>query len=335
MRLLIIKRSDENNFSSREFKDCGDNLELDFLSLSGEEQKNLKSSLADVSFSHYDRVIFKLKFHYIKNQSEFFLLIKNLTIVEYDSCGNFMLNPRFLEFEYFYHKIPHAQFILTGLYPSIKFQMQGLNAVFVPKAYDEYRLQYYKPIEERSVKFGFIGNTKGYLYSGRRKILKGLRDQIDLIVSTTNTFEEYNERLNEIKFFISADIGFREYMAKNFEAMACGCVLVAYRVGGEEVLGFRDMDNVILYSSAAEALCKINHVISNDGMLKLISDNGRELVSKRYTFARRNNAVFDAICSAKNIPYYHDNRSFIRRVICNTLHAPLVRKLLRLVRKSV
>jgi hypothetical protein len=61
--------------------------------------------------------------------------------------------------------------------------------------------------------------------------------------------EEYCATLNRIRFFVSADVGMGEYMIKNFEAMACGCVLLAFDQGAAEnqALGFKGMVNVVFY----------------------------------------------------------------------------------------
>ncbi len=48
-------------------------------------------------------------------------------------------------------------------------------------------------------------------------------------------------------------------MAKNFEALGAGCVLCTYSIPFENVLvGFKDMENVVLYSSPAELFKKIS-----------------------------------------------------------------------------
>ena len=59
--------------------------------------------------------------------------------------------------------------------------------------------------------------------------------------------------LNRIRYFVSADVGLGEYMAKNFEAMACGCVLLAWRQGSEEeAIGLQHDEHLLLYSSLDE-----------------------------------------------------------------------------------
>ena len=77
-----------------------------------------------------------------------------------------------------------------------------------------------------------------------------------------------------------------EYMIKNFEAMACGCILLAYRQGEgeEEALGFSDMNNIVLYSSIAELREKLAQLRANPERAEQIAHAGQDLVTTRYTF---------------------------------------------------
>jgi spore maturation protein CgeB len=79
-----------------------------------------------------------------------------------------------------------------------------------------------------------------------------------------------------------------EYMIKNFEAMACGCVLLAWSQGEEEdsALGFEDGKNVMLYRSAEEAVEKINRLKANPELAERIAYAGQTFVEQNYTFAR-------------------------------------------------
>ncbi len=97
----------------------------------------------------------------------------------------------------------------------------------------------------------------------------------------------YNEMLNRIQFFISADQGLDEYMGKNFEAMAAGCVLCCFRQGGgeEEALGFVDLENVVLYSDLEELKKKLDLLKEQPDKIKEIARSGRELAIREYSLA--------------------------------------------------
>jgi spore maturation protein CgeB len=138
------------------------------------------------------------------------------------------------------------------------------------------------------------------IYRQRDFLLRQFKKKLGLEIMRTFNKEDYLNKMNRIRFFISADRGMREYMIKNFEALGCGCILVAYRQGGEEEhLGFRDMENVILYSRFDEAVAKIKQVESNPTALDRIANAGYQLARERFTTQNRDCRLFEIIA----LPY--------------------------------
>ncbi|MCY1539283.1 Glycosyl transferases group 1 [compost metagenome] len=87
--------------------------------------------------------------------------------------------------------------------------------------------------------------------------------------------------LNRIRYFVSADVGLGEYMAKNFEAMACGCVLLAWRQGSEEpAIGLEDGHHLLLYSSIDELRRHLQKLRHDPDLAQDIADNGRMFVEQ-------------------------------------------------------
>jgi spore maturation protein CgeB len=88
-----------------------------------------------------------------------------------------------------------------------------------------------------------------------------------------------------------------EYMIKNFEAMACGCVLFAYDQGEEEnrALGFVDMHNVVLYRTRDELREKLAVLRESAQLTEAISLAGQALVEQRYTFRAVGHAIVEAM----------------------------------------
>ena len=328
VKILVLKRTDASYEKARELRDIPEHLSVDFMMLDKAQQCNLKEALKDTDLSQYDRIVFRLKFHHIKYQTPYIASLKNVVIIELDSFGNFMLQSRFTEFEYFFHHMPHHKFLVTGWYPRDRFIEQGLlDTHFISKSYNDHVLDNLGT--QRDIEYGFVGTLHVNIYKGRRKILQEFSRHVDLKANTTSSMEEYNALLNRITYFISADVGFKEYMIKNFEAMACGCVLVAYRVGGEEEhLGFKDMHNVILYSTVQEALDKINYVNAQEGMKEEIAARGQKLVEERFTDTRRNELLYEAV-TQPFVPFHYDNRSKGRKLVCFIINNPASRKLLR------
>jgi hypothetical protein len=145
--------------------------------------------------------------------------------------------------------LPHARLITTGHQVTEKFKRIGIDAHFLPKGYDGSSI--YDMNSVRDIELGFIGRTNSVVYTERQNLLFNVKRQLGLEILRTNPGDDYRNCLNRIKIFLSADIGLGEYMAKNFEAMACGCLLMAYKQGnGEEsALGLIDQYNVILYEN--------------------------------------------------------------------------------------
>ena len=91
--------------------------------------------------------------------------------------------------------------------------------------------------------------------------------------------------LNRIRYFVSADIGIGEYMQKNFEAMAAGCVVFAFDQGTLEnkALGLVDMENIVLYQDKQTLISKIQYLRSNKNLADKISENGRRFAQVNYS----------------------------------------------------
>jgi len=101
-----------------------------------------------------------------------------------------------------------------------------------------------------------------------------------------------------------------EYMIKNFEAMAVGCVLLAYDQGAEEnaALGFVDMHNLVLYRDIPELREKLGMLRADPQRAQMIAETGRVLAQQRYSFAALGLAIADAMRPAlrpqKYLPWY-------------------------------
>ncbi|MCY1413395.1 Glycosyl transferases group 1 [compost metagenome] len=115
------------------------------------------------------------------------------------------------------------------------------------------------------------------------------------MVTRTKSGEDYCNTLNRIRFFVSADVGMGEYMIKNFEAMACGCVLLAYDQGEEEnrALGLQDMHNVVFYDNIPTLQEKLRRLRANPELARQIAENGRHLAVSRFSFGAVGRSIVD------------------------------------------
>jgi len=284
---------------------------VDVTRLDEDQQANLLAVLNIEELTRYDRVVLDLKWGLIKRQRRFISRVPNLVIHESDSWFNFVpFSGNYRKFEYFYHRLGAFRLISTSWTVSAWFRAQGLDVVFVPKSFDS---NYFRNLDlKRDIEFGFVGTQKNRMYKDRNQMLKAFSHHIPLFLKQTRTKEEYLETLNRINFFISADVGMHEYMIKNFEALACGCILIAYRQGKEEeALGFADMDNVVLYSTPEEALRKIDYLRQNPAEAETLRRRGVDHANKCFTVAKRDERLFHAL--EEEIKTHRDLRPFFRR----------------------
>jgi spore maturation protein CgeB len=169
-------------------------------------------------------------------------------------------------------------------------QAENIDAVFVSKGYDEQMLRNTGGV--RDIPIGFLGSLKSTEYAQRKALLESLAQRTGMLVTRTKSGAEYLETLNRIKIFVSADIGMGEFMIKNFEAMACGCVLLAWSQGEEDaLLGFEDMHNTVFYHSEDEAVEKLKLLQCDPELASRIANNGQAFAENQYSFARVGRAL--------------------------------------------
>lgn len=270
------------------------------LELTQREAREPRRSLKHIDFSQYTQVLIDIPFKHLYKAALFLRNIPGLVIYEQDACQNFISGSKWHgEFERFYKFLPHARFALTGFRVSERFRKLGLDAHFVPKGFDEEHLSIRHVV--RDIPAGFVGRIRSDVYAERAQLLESLSRSHDVSLLRTQSRSEYCETLNRIGVFVSADIGLGEYMAKNFEAMACGCALLAYRQGqGEEkALGLIDMENVALYSTLAEAEDKLNMLQNDPALRDKIATAGQKLAWKNYTFDRLAARLYELVASTE------------------------------------
>ena len=271
--------------------------DLDLRRLSSKEQDNIaKYFKRNVNTKLYTRIIMFLRFKKEIRQAAFIRTIPNLVILEHDAWQNYYPQSKYQsKFSRHYSALPWARILVSGATLSKRLCDEGFDAHFVSKGYDQNLLK--NTQQERPIELGFIGNTEHDTYIKRKELLEKASENFGLHITRTNSGDEYLETLNKIRFFLSADIGFGENMVKNFEAMACGCVLIAYNQGEGEnrVLGFKDMKNVVLYDNIKSLEKKIVMLRENQDLAVEIAKNGQLLAETSFTFDKVGSDVINAI----------------------------------------
>jgi hypothetical protein len=280
MKVLALSSAGREPDFSCVYEQLGGQIELDLRILDKDAQRNLRRSLSSVDLSRYDRILVDLHFKNIHGQTRFLSGLGGLLIYEEDACQNYLENSRWRgRFSRFYRALPNARIVVTGASVAERLKAEGLNVQFIPKGYDPRVI--FREEMERDIELGFIGRTASAAYQERKRLLDQLAAEDSLQLLRTAPGEPYRKMLNRIRYFVSADVGLGEYMAKNFEAMACGCVLLAWRQGSEEpAIGLEDGHHLLLYSSIDELRAHLARLRDEPARASAIAEQGRRFVQQ-------------------------------------------------------
>lgn len=287
MRVLLLVMDEQRIILDHLYEMIRVNISAcDVVRLSRRQQSRLAGVLKQANYQGYDRVVIFLRLKRLQTQVDVLRCIPGLVFLEHDACQNYMPSSKYHgAYSAFYKLLPWAKVLCSGYQLASRLRQEGVDAVFVSKGYDERLVcDMSKP---RDIEAAFIGSAKGRTYVHRREFLRQVGSACNLLVTRTESGDAYIELLNRVRIFVSADVGMGEYMVKNFEAMACGCVLLAWSQGAEEdsALGFEDGHNVMLCSSASEALEKLALLRSDPDLADRIAREGKAFAESRYTFA--------------------------------------------------
>ncbi|MFN3768689.1 glycosyltransferase [Ectopseudomonas guguanensis] len=304
MNVLFLVQAEQRAILDRLYDGIAEACDsCDIRWLSSDEQANLKRYFREhVDVAKYDRILFFLRFKKEMRQWRFIRTLPNLVILEHDAYQNYIPCKYTGKFSAHYRRMPWVRVISSGADVSQRLREEGFDACFVPKGYDQALLTCSD--RERDIELAFVGSTKSVAYSGRKALLDELGRHENLLVTKTKSGEEYCETLNRIRFFVSADVGMGEYMIKNFEAMACGCVLLAYDHGEVEnsALGFVDMENLVLYRTVAQLTEKLAVLRADPERALRIAQAGRRLAEEQYGFDRIGHKIVEAMRPALRVP---------------------------------
>ncbi|MBA6063328.1 MULTISPECIES: glycosyltransferase [Pseudomonas] len=296
MKVLFLVQKEQRAILDRLYEGIAADCECDIRWLTDAEQADLRGYFRQhVQVEQYDRILFFLRFKKEMRQVRFIRTIPNLVILEHDAYQNYIPCKYTGKFSEYYCQLPWARIITSGAVVTRRLRDEGFDAIFVPKGYDQALLR--NENHERDIELAFVGSLRSVAYSGRKQMLESIAAVENLLITRTKSGEEYSRTLSRIRFFVSADVGMGEYMIKNFEAMACGCVLFAYDQGEEEnqALGFVDMHNIVLYRDLEQLREKLAQLRDDLALAERISRNGQQLVEQRYTFHALGQAITEAM----------------------------------------
>ncbi|MFF7706343.1 glycosyltransferase [Pseudomonas sp. NPDC007930] len=296
MKVLFLVQKEQRAILDRLYQGVAAHCDCDLRWLDSEQQRNLRRYFAEeVNPAQYDRILFFLRFKQEIRQVAFIRSVPNLVILEHDAYQNYIPCKYTGKFSRHYRHLPWVRVLSSGFGVSERLRAEGVDAHFVPKGYDQGLIQDLQ--QPRDIELGFLGSLKSVAYSGRKALLEALAQVEPLMATRTNSGEEYNATLNRIRFFVSADVGMGEYMIKNFEAMAAGCVLLTYDQGEAEnrALGFEDLHNVVLYRDIPHLQEKLRLLRADPALAERIAANGQALAVARFSFAAIGQQIVEAL----------------------------------------
>ncbi|MCK0538744.1 glycosyltransferase family protein [Alcanivorax quisquiliarum] len=182
------------------------------------------------------------------------------------------------------------------------FRQRGIAAELVCKGYDPEVIRNERM--ERDIPAAFVGRISHKVYRERRTFLESAVRKNLIKIMRAEPGAAYNQLLNRIRVFVSADVGFNEYMIKNFEAMAAGCLLLAWRQpeAEQQALGFEEGRHLLMYESLDELQAKLAWVRERPDDAEKIAEAGSELVCSMHRWESRASAVAAAIEAPGGVP---------------------------------
>ncbi|CAH0253000.1 glycosyltransferase [Pseudomonas brassicacearum] len=287
MKVMLLVMDEQRVILDRLYEVVRENCDdCTIYRLSKQQQMKLGKFLASVNYEDFDRVVIFSRVKRLAPQLSVLKCIPGLIFLEHDAYQNYMRESKYHGvYSRLYRRLPSCRALVSGAVVARRMQAEHIDAVFVSKGYDEQMLRNTDSV--RDIPIGFLGSLKSTEYAQRKALLESLVKRTGMLVTRTQSGREYLETLNRIKIFVSADLGMGEFMIKNFEAMACGCVLLAWSQGEEDrLLGFEDMENTVFYRSEDEAVQKLELLQSDPELAARIARNGQAFAESRYSFAR-------------------------------------------------
>jgi hypothetical protein len=298
VNVLLITKTDAPVPINTFWNSLGQHCRLEKKEFGPAEMEHFEASLAALDFSRYDRVLLYQNIRRIGRRYPVLRTVPNLVLLEHDACQQFMRkSPWCGRYDKVFRDISTLRVLVSNRTSEKIFREAGIDCVYVPKAYDDRNVRFLG--RPRDIDFGYIGRVKHRVYEDRRKLLAAVQKPLNLQMLRTEFGDVtgYNDTLNRIRFFVSADIGMKEFMFKNFEAMAAGCVVLAQRQPDYEqaALGFEDMKNIVLYDGADELIARAEQLRNDPDLAERIAAAGRALVTERHTMTRRGAELAEAL----------------------------------------
>ena len=150
--------------------------------------------------------------------------------------------------------------------------------IWFPNAFDDTLINK-RSVDKRS-EIGFCGSilNRGSLLDTLKKKYNLIHDNFVIGDDMVNAINSYKIHWNRN---LSNDINYR-----SFETIGCGVPLITNYNYQYELLGFKHMENVLLYKNEDEMFNLIDLLISDENLRNTIGENGL-ILSKKHTYLER------------------------------------------------
>jgi glycosyltransferase involved in cell wall biosynthesis len=273
-----------------------EHVEVDLVRLDADEQNDLARVIESFDLARYDRVMVTLRTKKEMRQWSVLRSVPNLVVFEYDACQNYLAGGKYEgRFSRHYRRLGGPRLIVSGADVCRRLVAEGFDAHFMPKGFDPRSI--YPRAAERDIFLGFIGRLNAKVYQGRKAFIERQVAAHGLQVLRTAPGDDYARTLSRIQIFVSADIGLGEYMAKNFEAMAAGCLLMTYDLGEIEncAIGLVDMQNVVLFRDEREFEEKLSQLVADEQLLSRVAESGAAFAREHFAYDRMGARLADCL----------------------------------------
>jgi hypothetical protein len=286
LKVLALVADERIPDNSRLYDELANHVDLTVVKMTKRERRILAPCLSKIDMNAYDRIVIELRLKHAMPQMELLRSIPNLVLLEDDTWQNYVSfgNNQGM-FSRYYSALKPKRIINSGYAVALALQAEGFDAEFLGKGFDQQ--QVHNLGIQRDIEMAFVGRLQHNNYTPRKNLLLELNQRIDLPLMRTTGIGEYERTLNRIQFFISADVHFGEHMIKNFEAMACGCVLFAFEQGADDTeIGLESMSNCVLYRNVDDVISGIEYLRENPALVSRIAENGENLALANHEYGK-------------------------------------------------
>ena len=304
--LWLSLETDRTEF--REFVErLGASVQLAEKWLTLKDAKHFSKAIGAEELKAFDRVLVHLPIKLLLKQTPYLRCIPNLLLLQRDLVCIATTEPATLE-KYFKALaiMPWVRVLLPYSQVAQQLTQAGIDNQQIPLGISPG--EYCDLGLSRSHSAAILADLDDPALKARKQLLLNIKTQNKLQIFEPEKGNALQEQLNNQLIAVTCEQGCSSYRALNFQAMACGCLLLTWDRGSEETnaLGFKDMNNVMLYRDERSAQAKLNFLKRHPDQLEAIRDQGKALVETRHSMIAMAASVVENLAQSL-IPFTGDD----------------------------